>query len=106
MASGEQLSSATRKIRFMVAGVEHKWKENRRRRKDLPQTIDLTKGITVLVTDKVETNLEIINSTRREIVNIIVNVDEPDIAEGHIMHLKFSLVQSFDQTRAHKSFHT
>jgi hypothetical protein len=63
--------------------------EKRRKRKDLPGKIELAKGMKVLVTDNVETDLDVTNGARGKIVDIILHPDEPPIGDGAIVHLKY-----------------
>jgi hypothetical protein len=43
----------------------------------------------VLVTDNVETDLDVTNGVRGEIVDIILHPDEPPIGDGAIVNLKY-----------------
>ena len=63
--------------------------EKQRKRKDLPWEIELTKGMKVLVTDNVETDLDITNGARGEIVDIILHPEEPAIGNEPIVQLKY-----------------
>ena len=46
-------------------------------------------GMKDLVTDNLETNLDITNGTQGEIVKIILHLDEPPTGEGPIVNLKY-----------------
>ena len=63
--------------------------EKRRKRKDLPWRIELSKGMKVLVTDNVETDLDVTNGARGEIVDIILHPDEPPPGDEPIVYLKY-----------------
>lgn len=63
--------------------------KTRRRGKDLPWTIELAKGMKVLVTDNVETDLDVTNGARGEIVDIVLHPDEPPITNDPIVKLKY-----------------
>ncbi|PSS19942.1 hypothetical protein PHLCEN_2v3115 [Hermanssonia centrifuga] len=60
---------------------------NRRRRQDLPRTVELAKGMKVLVTTNLETDLDLTNGARGEIVDIILDPEEPPVGDGSIVHL-------------------
>ena len=62
---------ATLKERYCIAG----WgkKENRRRQKDLPWSVEIAVGMKVLVTNNLETNLDLTNGARGEIVGIVLH---------------------------------
>ena len=75
----------------------------RRKRKDLPARIELAIGMKVLVTDNLETDLDITNGARGEIVDIILHPDEPATGEGSIVNLKYLpsyLLVKLSRTRA------
>ncbi|KIL70017.1 hypothetical protein M378DRAFT_58263, partial [Amanita muscaria Koide BX008] len=80
---GQQLSWAER---YAVAGRGKKERKNKR--KDLPWRIELARGMKILVTDNIETDLDVTNGAHREIVNIILHPDEPPIGEEPIVVLK------------------
>ena len=63
--------------------------EKRRKRKDLPETVELARGMKVMVTNNVETDLDITNGARGEIVDIILHPDEPPLGDEPVMHLKY-----------------
>lgn len=62
--------------------------EKRRKRKDLPLQVELAIGMKVMVTDNLETDLDVTNGARGEIVDIILDPDEPPIGNDPIVHLK------------------
>jgi hypothetical protein len=79
--------------------------ERRQQRKDLPTKITIAKGMKVLVTDNVETDLDITNGARGEIVDIILHPDEPPIGDEPIIKLEFLplyILVKLDRTRASK----
>jgi hypothetical protein len=77
--------------------------ENHRRQKDLPDVIELAIGMKVMVTSNVDTDLNITNSARGEIVDIILHPNEPPLSSTPIIVLKhppaFILVK-LSRTRA------
>ncbi|THG95067.1 hypothetical protein EW026_g6512 [Hermanssonia centrifuga] len=65
-------------------------KTNKSNRKvDLPRSVELAKGMKVLVTSNLETDLDLTNGARGEIVDIVLHPDEKRIEEGPIVHLKY-----------------
>ena len=60
-----------------------------RKRKDLPAQIEMAVGMKVLVTNNLETDLNITNGAWGEIVNIILHPDESPTGEGPIVNLKY-----------------
>jgi hypothetical protein len=66
-------------------GKTEKWQKC----EDLPWEIELTKGMKVLVTDNVETDLDVTNCARGEIVDIILHPDKPPIGNEPIVQLKY-----------------
>ena len=60
--------------------------EKRRKRKDLPWKIELAKGMKVLVTNNVETDLDVTNGAWG---TIVLHPDEPPLGDEPIVHLKY-----------------
>jgi hypothetical protein len=60
----------------------------KRRSKDLAREVKLAIGMKVMVTDNIETDLDITNGARGEIVDIILHPDEPPIDDSPIVHLR------------------
>jgi hypothetical protein len=58
--------------------------------RELPANIKLVKGMKVLVTNNIETDLDITNGTQREIVDIILHPDEPPVGTDPIVKLKYT----------------
>ncbi len=76
---------------------------NRRRRQDLPRTVELAKGMKVLVTSNLETDLDLTNGARGVIVDIVLDPEEPPIGEGpviHLQHLPLYVLVKMSRTRA------
>ena len=63
--------------------------DGRRRRKDLPESIHLAIGMKVMVTNNLQTDLDITNGARGAIVDIILDPEEPELEGGPIVTLKF-----------------
>ena len=63
--------------------------EKRRKCKDLPWRIELSKGMKILVTDNVEMDLDVTNGAQGEIVNIILQPDEPPPGDKPTIYLKY-----------------
>ena len=58
-------------------------------RRELPANVELAKGMKVLITNNIETDLDITNGSRGEIVDIILHPDEPPIGTDSIVRLKY-----------------
>ena len=73
--------------RYCVAacGKTEKWQKH----KDLPWEIELAKWMKVLVTDNVETDLNVTNGACGRIVDIILHPEEPAIGNEPIVWLKY-----------------
>jgi len=63
--------------------------DRRRKRKDLPETIELAIGMKVMVTSNIATDLDITNGARGIVVDIILNPEEPPLEDGSIITLKY-----------------
>ena len=61
----------------------------KRRNKDLPESIYLAIGMKVMVTNNLQTDLDITNGARGIITNIILNHNEPPLEGGSTVRLKF-----------------
>lgn len=68
---------------------EEEVRTRRRRSKDLAREVKLAIGMKVMVTDNIETDLDITNGARGEIVDIILHPDEPPIANLPVIHLRY-----------------
>ncbi|KAF8076845.1 hypothetical protein FPV67DRAFT_1472856 [Lyophyllum atratum] len=60
-----------------------------RRKKDLPRKIELAIGMKVMVTDNIETDLDVTNGARGEVVDIILHPDEPPLGTSSIVDLSY-----------------
>ena len=77
----------TLKERYALA---NRYKHTKRRRnKDLPDSILLAIGMKVMVTNNLQTDLDITNGARGVITDIILNQDEPLLEDGSTIQLKF-----------------
>lgn len=75
----------------------------RRRDKGLPEMIHLTIGMKVMVTNNLQTDLDITNGARGVITNIILNPDEPPLDDGPVVtlkHLPECILVKLSRTRA------
>jgi hypothetical protein len=93
--------SATLKERYCVA-MRSKT-DSRRRRKDLPWSVELAIGMKVLVTNNLETDLDLTNGARGEIVDIILHADEDAIGNESTVTLKYlplCILVKLQRTRA------
>lgn len=78
-------------------------KKGRRRDKGLPESIRLAIGMKVMVTNNLQTDLDITNGARGVITDIILNPDEPPLEEGAVVTLKYlpeCILVKLSRTRA------
>ena len=74
-----------------------------KRRKDLPNRLHLAKGMKVMVTTNIETDLDVANGARGQIVDIVLHPDEPDVTGQPIVklkHLPSYILVKLERTRA------
>nr|VWO93936.1 Vacuolar protein sorting-associated protein 4 [Ganoderma boninense] len=87
--------------KFALAGKMNT--QQGRRQKDLPDELELAKGMKVMVTRNLKTELDIANGARGEIVDIILHPDEPPVGQASIVKLNrlpaYVLVK-LDRTKA------
>ncbi len=77
--------------------------DNLQQKNDLPRRIELAIGMQVLVTDNIETDLDLTNGARGEIIDIILHPDEPlpgDDAITELQYLPLYLLVKMTRTRA------
>ncbi|PSS37626.1 hypothetical protein PHLCEN_2v553 [Hermanssonia centrifuga] len=77
--------------------------DNQQQKNDLPRSIEIAIGMQVLVTDNIETDLDLTNGARGQIVNIILHPDEPPMGDEAIVQLKYLplyLLVKMTRTRA------
>jgi hypothetical protein len=77
----------------------------RKRKKDLPDMIEIAIGAKVLVTQNIDTDLDVMNGARGEIVDIVLHPDEPPFEGGPIIKLKYLpayILVKMERTRATK----
>ncbi|KAJ8516236.1 hypothetical protein ONZ45_g6447 [Pleurotus djamor] len=79
----------TRLERYVIAQRRTARKDSFARRRDLPKRIELAKGMKVMVTTNLATDLDITNGARGVIVDIILHPDEPPVADDPIVKLKY-----------------
>uniref|UniRef100_D8PLN3 DNA helicase n=1 Tax=Schizophyllum commune (strain H4-8 / FGSC 9210) TaxID=578458 RepID=D8PLN3_SCHCM len=68
--------------------ASHSGRGSRKRRGELPLEVEIAVGAQVLVTRNVETDLDITNGARGEIVGIVVAEDEPDFGTATVVRLQ------------------
>ena len=72
--------------------------------KDLPHKVELALGMKVMVTDNVETDLDITNGARGEIVGITLHPDEPPVDKNEAIvkfhYLPVYILVKLSRTRA------
>ncbi|KAL1743268.1 hypothetical protein HDZ31DRAFT_7278, partial [Schizophyllum fasciatum] len=70
--------------------------------KQLPRNVELAIGATVLVTQNIDTDLDITNGARGKVVSVILHPDEPEHAGMSVMKLLFPpscILVKMDRTR-------
>ncbi|KAF9778137.1 hypothetical protein BJ322DRAFT_1014984 [Thelephora terrestris] len=93
-------SSLTLEERYALANLP---KKSRRRDKGLPEFIHLAIGMKVMVTNNLQTDLDVTNGARSIIADIILNPDEPPLDEGSVTtlkHLPECILVKLSRTRA------
>lgn len=63
--------------------------EGRRKRKDLLATVEVVKGMKVMVTNNVETDLDVTNGARGAIMGIVLHPDKAPIGDKSEVTLKY-----------------
>ena len=95
---GSQLSTIEREA------LRSKLKSGRRQqRKDLPEELEIAIGMQVMVTMNIETDLDIANGARGEIVDVVLDSREPPLPPDAIIHLSYQLsyiLVKLNRTRA------
>ena len=71
-----------------AVNMETGLKKQMRRKNDLPDSIQIAIGMKVMVTKNVETDMDVMNGARGEIVDIILDPDEPPIGNKPVITLK------------------
>ncbi|TFK80876.1 hypothetical protein K466DRAFT_459022, partial [Polyporus arcularius HHB13444] len=74
-------------LRERRALLERSATERRRRKKDLPESIEIAVGMKVMVTSNIETDLDVANGARGEIIDIVLHPDEPPIGTDPVVTL-------------------
>jgi len=80
-----------------------KMKGRRRRDKGLPELIHIAIGMNVMVTNNLQTDLDITNGARGVITDVILNPDEPPLDDGSVVTLKYlpeCILVKLSRTRA------
>ena len=68
--------------------------DKRHQRKDLPESLEFVIGMKVMVTMNIDTDLDIANGARGEIVDIVLDPDEPPLSQDPVSHLKYLLCKT------------
>jgi hypothetical protein len=90
-------------LRERYALAQRSTGDGRRKRKDLPETIELAIGMKVMVTSNIATDLDITNGARGVITDIILNPEEPPLEDCSIITLKYlpqCVLVKLNRTRA------
>ncbi len=77
----------TLRERHLVVGRLKTQKGQKRR--DLPEVIELAIGMKVMVTSNIQTDLDLANGARGEVVDIVLHPDEEVIGPSSVVHLKY-----------------
>jgi hypothetical protein len=83
--------------------ANHMKNSKRRSKKDLPDIIHLAIGMKVMVTNNLQTDLDITNGARGVIVDILLSRYEPPLEDGSTVTLRFvpeCVLVKLDRTRA------
>jgi hypothetical protein len=88
------------------AGVAEDDKWNQRRRvNDLPDVMQITVGMKVMITSNIETDLNMMNGVQGKIVNIILHPDKPPLGDKLIVtlqHLPSYILVKLKRTHAER----
>jgi len=71
--------------------------------KNLPHALELAIGMKVMLTDNIETELDMANGARGEVVDIVLHPDEPAYTDEAVAKLKYIplfVLVKLNQTRA------
>ena len=80
-----------------------KMKGRRRRDKGLPELIHIAIGMNVMVTNNLQTDLDITNGARGVIMDVILNPNEPPLDDGSVVTLQYlpeCILVKLSRTRA------
>lgn len=80
-------------------------RKKKNRKNNLPDIVELAVGMKVMVTENVETDLDITNGARGEIVGIVLHQDEPPLGDESMVtlkHLPAYILVKLNRTRATK----
>lgn len=75
----------------------------RTRKHDLPPNIEIAKGMKVLVTGNIQTDLDLTNGARGTIIDIVLDPREPPLDDEEVVHLHYLpvyILVKMDKTRA------
>lgn len=78
-------------------------RKKRKRKNELPDMVELAIGMKVMVTENVETDLDVTNGARGEIVGIVLHPDEPPLSDESVVilkHLPAYVLVKLGRTRA------
>ena len=84
----DTIKSQPLSLRERYALAEQSTRDGRRKRKDLPETIELAIGMKVMVTSNIATDLDITNGARGSMVDIILSAEEPPLGDACVVELK------------------
>ena len=77
--------------------------KKRKRKNDLPDVVELAIGMKVMVTENVETDLDVTNGAGGEIVGMVLHPDEPLYGDESVVtlkHLPVYILMKLNRTRA------
>ncbi|KAJ7649917.1 hypothetical protein FB45DRAFT_1075708, partial [Roridomyces roridus] len=85
---GRSLSLSERHSLALHLSKKTRKKKKNSMQKDLPEEIELSIGMKVMVTNNIETDLDLTNGARGEIVDIVLDPEEPSVGNEPIVRLK------------------
>ncbi len=85
----DRIKGKTLTMQERVALVGRGKTANRRGKKDLPEVLELAVGMKVMVTTNIQTDLDLANGARGEIVDIVLHPEEEDVGASPVVHLKY-----------------
>ncbi|KAI1785898.1 hypothetical protein LXA43DRAFT_855930, partial [Ganoderma leucocontextum] len=103
IAAEDKVKGAPLTMQEKYAVVGKTKTQSRRSKKDLPEDIELARGMTVMVTRNLNTDLDVANGARGEIVDIILHPLEPALPDEPVVKLKFMptyILVKLDRTKA------
>ncbi|OCH84311.1 hypothetical protein OBBRIDRAFT_708034, partial [Obba rivulosa] len=99
----DRISGRPLTLRERYAQAVRDKRDREEHRKRLPETIEIARGMKVMVTTNIQTDLDVANGSRGEIVDFVLHPDKPPLTDGGVMELKYMpvyLLVKLARTRA------